>query len=97
MHQSISSDCNSMENEAKCIKLEKENFELQKTIISLNKLIGLQALCDSDDESSSDDVENVDLNRPEVNTNYHQTDGLFAKRYPYITNVSITIFILNNI
>lgn len=92
MHQPISSDCDSVENEAKCVKLENENSELQKTIMALNKLIGVQALSDSDDESSSDDVENVDLNRPEVSTNYYQSDAFFASKFYYITNVSISIF-----
>lgn len=71
------------------IKLEKRNSDLRKTILELNKLIGVQALSDSDE--STCDVDDVDFNRPEVNTSYYQTDAFFAKKFYFITNVSISI------
>lgn len=66
------------------VKLEKENCDLHEANLSLNKRLGLEVIMDTSSDSSEDDNNFKTV----VNTQHYQIDGLFAKRYYFITNVS---------
>lgn len=69
------------------VKLEKENEDLHTANIRLNKRVGDEFIMDTSSESSDENEFETD-----VNTRHYQVDGSLAKRYYYITNVSITVF-----
>lgn len=70
------------------IKIE-ENNHLKQTIALLNRRIGIETVNDDDDDKF-DHSDTVATYVTTVNTRNYQLDGSFAKKYYFITNVSIT-------